>query len=882
MNSTEENSESTENTENKSETQAADDVEAWDIIPGYSTFGDYVKTGFEILKAGIRAANNLPSGDNFNYYACFSSFNDIRNEQIKKVLNTMQNVIEHSGIPGNIRRRDADEKFELLLEANDIFLDRAGICMDQESGIVQNPGVQLIVSQTRNTNVNGSWNTTTTVPNTRSQEMVNNVQAIRLLAAKNVHRPQLSFKDKIDNSSKPWQPRIKDKPNSLKPLAIYLEETPDGEIFSHPYELELDKFKPPDSQLQKSKPEKYKSLEDTPLIIIEKPQDLHIVLQDLENYDEIAIDLEHHSYRSFQGITCLMQISTKDTDYIIDTLTLRSELHQLNEILTNPKILKVFHGADQDILWLQRDLSLYIVNMFDTYRAAKQLNLPYLSLAYLLKTYCGLDPNKHFQLADWRIRPLPDELRKYAREDTHYLLYIKDILRNSLIDAANGQSNILKAVYDRSTEVCKQVYVKPIWTEDSYLSMYRKSQKMFNNRQIYALKELHKWRDITARLEDDSTGYVLPNHMLLNIAETLPREMQGILACCNPIPPLVRQNLLKLHKIILKAREQPLTKPVLEEDIKQRLAQRNQDAAIGICLYSPHDIPSGMEPRADLPCLLDSKDGEEILLPNTEITHSITVFDSPVASEDEDNTLSRMEILKKMKTLFVSPFERYKRVIPMVAAQEAKEREQQEKEETERLNKEQKEKQETNESINRVHDHFKEISRVVETQVKTEAKSPKNKHTPLAQMRNRKRKRQSSVDETNDVPEKSHEDLSSPVPSLDAKVVQGVKRKIDPEELEQERQDGQNLIEVEVPEMKEKLKPLRAVKRNDKRANSKELKKKGLLPSAVFDYKTVDFSSFQGGSTTSDTPKAATFEGNKKKNSRKRKSKRKKQQWSGK
>jgi hypothetical protein len=48
--------------------------------------------------------------------------------------------------------------------------------------------------------------------------------------------------------------------------------------------------------------------------------------------------------------------------------------------------------------------------------------------------------------------------------------------------------------------------------------------------------------------------------MMLQIAESLPREMQGILACCNPIPPLVRQNLHKLHAIILEARDQPLVK----------------------------------------------------------------------------------------------------------------------------------------------------------------------------------------------------------------------------------------------------------------------------------------------------------------------------------
>lgn len=92
------------------------------------------------------------------------------------------------------------------------------------------------------------------------------------------------------------------------------------------------------------------------------------------------------------------------------------------------------------------------------------------------------------------------------------------------------------------------------------MDFYRKGKRIFDNRQLYALKELYKWRDTISREEDESTGYVLPNHMLLQIAESLPREMQGILACCNPIPPLVKANLLNLHQFILRAREQSLNK----------------------------------------------------------------------------------------------------------------------------------------------------------------------------------------------------------------------------------------------------------------------------------------------------------------------------------
>jgi exosome complex exonuclease RRP6 len=130
-------------------------------------------------------------------------------------------------------------------------------------------------------------------------------------------------------------------------------------------------------------------------------------------------------------------------------------MHILNSSFTNPRIVKVFHGADSDILWLQKDLGLYvericipsqyralcsracrrvrilpirgttsfspatsnlicryIVNLFDTGQAARVLEFPRFSLAYLLKEYCGITANKAFQLSDWRIRPLTSDMAR--------------------------------------------------------------------------------------------------------------------------------------------------------------------------------------------------------------------------------------------------------------------------------------------------------------------------------------------------------------------------------------------------------------------------------------------------------------------------------------
>lgn len=57
-----------------------------------------------------------------------------------------------------------------------------------------------------------------------------------------------------------------------------------------------------------------------------------------------------------------------------------------------------------DIIWLQRDLGLYIVGLFDTHYACRSLGLAGGSLAFLLKNYIDFDADKKYQLADWRIR----------------------------------------------------------------------------------------------------------------------------------------------------------------------------------------------------------------------------------------------------------------------------------------------------------------------------------------------------------------------------------------------------------------------------------------------------------------------------------------------
>jgi len=74
---------------------------------------------------------------------------------------------------------------------------------------------------------------------------------------------------------------------------------------------------------------------------VDNTSSLQAMLKELRQASEIAVDLEHHDYRSYYGFVCLMQISTRTQDWIVDTLELREELIALNEVFTDPQIVKV-------------------------------------------------------------------------------------------------------------------------------------------------------------------------------------------------------------------------------------------------------------------------------------------------------------------------------------------------------------------------------------------------------------------------------------------------------------------------------------------------------------------------------------------------------------
>ncbi|KAJ2665566.1 exosome nuclease subunit [Coemansia sp. RSA 1200] len=557
------------------------------------TFDTTVAAAYAALLKATRAANRLPSDIKFHRTVdeALDRKLEVSGQKTLEMANTLWRRMGASGGNGergvesvdDVAARGSEEGawvagpgFRAAVDAVDSLLERIDAGIDE---IERRPAHALRASAAAK--ADGA------VVGAQSAAVVTAVAdadgrrtSMALVHAKNIPRPQLRFHDSVDNSrGTPFVPRLRDKPHALVPLAEPAGAEQDA---PHPYAHEIAAMQQPPRHFEARTPTAPGDWDGTPFEMVDSEPQLRGMMEHLRGADEIAVDLEHHNYRSYQGFTCLVQISTRARDYVVDALALRHALHVLNEVTADPRKTKVFHGAESDIQWLQRDFGVYVVGLFDTYHASRVLGMPHHSLAHLLRVYCAYDADKKYQLADWRLRPLPAEMVRYARADTHFLLYVYDRLRNELAergaeclgqDADNPSASAfgrlagvgvvsspaqpMALVLRRSAQTALRTYAKDAYGADGpggWSSLLHKWRRPMTRAQTAAFRALHDWRDQCARAEDESTRYVLPNHMLFAVAERIPADAPALLAMCRPTPPLVRQHAGDIARILARAR----------------------------------------------------------------------------------------------------------------------------------------------------------------------------------------------------------------------------------------------------------------------------------------------------------------------------------------
>ncbi len=250
----------------------------------------------------------------------------------------------------------------------------------------------------------------------------------------------------------------------------------------------------------------------------------------MRSQPRIAVDTESNSLFAYQEKVCLIQISTPETDYIIDPLAVK-DLALLGELFKNPDQEKIFHASEYDLLCLKRDYHFTFANIFDTMIAARVLGEPLVGLGSLLEKYFAILLNKKYQRANWGLRPLSTEMLDYAREDTHYLFALRDQLDSQLIEQE------LSDLAREDFETMCRVQAHPGSNNHSECWKVAGASRI-DPRQAAILNELCLYRDEQAKKADLPHFKVFSNQLLLDLSQLKPtstEELQTVPHCTERI-----------------------------------------------------------------------------------------------------------------------------------------------------------------------------------------------------------------------------------------------------------------------------------------------------------------------------------------------------------
>lgn len=308
------------------------------------------------------------------------------------------------------------------------------------------------------------------------------------------------------------------------------------------------------------------SLQNTELVWVYQQNTLRDIAQEIAQSDILAVDTESNSLYAYQEQVCLVQFSTRDKDYLIDTLALE-DLSVLGPIFNSDKILKVFHAAEYDLICLFRDYGFRFDYLFDTMVAARILGLQQVGYGPLLEKFFDIKMNKKYQRANWGKRPLNPEMLQYARQDSHYLVALQELLRAELQKADLWE--LALEDFRRLTQGIEDT------TESSEEDFWKlRGARDLSPEKAAVLKALYQFREEQAASQNRPPFKVISNQALVEIAQISPKHKEELYILRNLSERLADRYSNKIMRAINEGKQAPPEYPPVHKRPKNSVLKR--------------------------------------------------------------------------------------------------------------------------------------------------------------------------------------------------------------------------------------------------------------------------------------------------------------------
>jgi len=239
----------------------------------------------------------------------------------------------------------------------------------------------------------------------------------------------------------------------------------------------------------------------------------------LEGQAFFALDTEFMRETTYWPKLCLIQAAAPGVEAIIDPLAEGLDLGPLLELLRNPRILKVFHAARQDVE-IFNNLGAMPVPLFDTQIAGMAAGFGE-QIAYdaLVRKVLKIEIDKSHRFTDWARRPLTDAQLTYALADVTHLAEIYPLLTRQLEDAGR-----LSWVTEEMQAMCDPA----LYDVDPENAWRRLKPRRHAVRYLAVFRAVAAWRERTAQQRDQPRGRILKDEVIDEVASQAPTDLEAL------------------------------------------------------------------------------------------------------------------------------------------------------------------------------------------------------------------------------------------------------------------------------------------------------------------------------------------------------------------
>lgn len=254
--------------------------------------------------------------------------------------------------------------------------------------------------------------------------------------------------------------------------------------------------------------------------MIQTPAALAAFIKRASQAECIALDTEFVWERSFYPALGLVQAALSEKEVFLIDAPAVGDLSPLGSLLSDPRIVKILHDAQQDLTILRRATGAFPRNIFDTRLAAGFVGMSStISLEELLRELLGIRLPKTETRTDWLRRPLSERQIAYAMDDVRHLPRLR---REILARAGPRTAWIMEesAVYDDPA----------LYREPDPREQYRRIKgagKLPPSKRA-VLRELAAWREREAQTQDSPRLWIISDEILMNLAKHVPRTAQDL------------------------------------------------------------------------------------------------------------------------------------------------------------------------------------------------------------------------------------------------------------------------------------------------------------------------------------------------------------------